>query len=105
MDKLTDLQICKRIAEIEGYTLNTDWGVADKDSVLINVLDDKFTIYNPLTDKALCFDLAFKGKIDLIFNDGGSASAYYSKKHCVTDGDGKRAICLAYIAKHEANNG
>ncbi len=117
MDKLTDLQICERIADIEGYKSQPSSGLdilyfddeklqCDLKRHYIPTHDGgEYYIPNPLTDKALCFDLAFKAKIDLIFNDDGSASAYYSKKHCITDSDGKRAICLAYIKKHEVNNG
>ena len=55
MNKLTDLELCKRIAEIEG--------------VLVDIIDGewlgvhgKYDIeeYNPLTDKALLFDLMIK---------------------------------------------
>ena len=55
MNKLTDLELCERIAEIEG--------------VLVDIIDGewlgvhgKYDIeeYNPLTNKALLFDLMIK---------------------------------------------
>jgi hypothetical protein len=116
MDKLTDLEVCKRIAEIEGYTLNSEWGVADENSVLVNIRDDKFTIFNPLTDKALCFDFLTRHSLNLHREWSGLWSAcnvctYDHDENPIdfdtyeSDESPQRAICLAIIAKHEVNNG
>lgn len=53
--ELTDLEICKRIAEIEGYPAplkahNDNWIIAA----------------NPLTDDALCFKLMVKYNVDIV---------------------------------------
>ena len=83
MSELTDLEICKRIAEIEGVELFLTYDKALNKKVLVNTYMDKgvkwhhaaeseecfFTrvysmpseykkaFYNPLTDDALCFQL------------------------------------------------
>ena len=59
MSELTDLEICKRIAEIEGFTFCTGGKYARvevrRDNTVYGYVD-----FNPLTDKALCFDLMVK---------------------------------------------
>lgn len=72
--ELTDLEICKRIAEIEGYSkFGTVWG----DLVIVSNEDDT-TSYNPLTDDALCFRLMVKYGItfDFYTHDNGH-KVYY----------------------------
>ena len=127
MDKLTDLEICKRIAEIEGVELFNSYSIIFDKKVLVNMYMDKgikwhraaeneecfFTkvytnpsqyhkaIYNPLTDDALCFKLMVKYKISLIQHQNNTAV------YCIWDHDEKhatdtmtnanRAICTAII--------
>ena len=81
MTELTDLQICKRIAEIEGVEYLCDRGVVilnENYSELINticsgryspeqvvkIIDE--ASYNPLTDDALCFQLMVKYQVDTV---------------------------------------
>ena len=84
---MTDLEICKRIAEIEGiHVSNADVGM-----------------YDPLINKALCFDLMVNHKIEIDFTEDGKTRAW---QHYHIDGQDTlskstpRAICLAII---EAN--
>ena len=57
MNKLTDLELCKRIAEIEGLACHIEQ--EDRaDAYLYS--EDTNEEYNPLTDKALLFDLMIK---------------------------------------------
>ena len=101
MDKLTDLEICKRIAEIEGVEHTND-GIQVrywyKEGAPVQN-------YNPLTDDALCFKLMVKYKISLIQHQNNTAV------YCIWDHDEKhatdtmtnanRAICLAIIQSKE----
>lgn len=60
MIKLTDLDLCKRIAEIEGYD-DSHIDVTNSD---VWVLDGHAgTEFNPLTNKALLFDLMVKHNV------------------------------------------
>jgi hypothetical protein len=104
MDKLTDLEICKRIAEIEGLIFCTGNRYARieirKEGKLY-----KYSQYNPLTDGALCFKLMVKYKISLIQHQNNNAV------YCIWDHDEKhatntmwnanRSICLAIIQSKE----
>ncbi len=103
---MTDLEICKRIAEIhigELFTMS--------DSVYWT--SDKNDEFNPLTDKALCFDLMVKHEIEVMFDDdnGGCMTSFFFRKSdthispiCTGDKNPQRAICLAIIEKYEAEN-
>ena len=113
MGKLTDLEICKRIAEIEGLdiaecegsivnkpaakvTMNKHYDeLSNKVRTAFHVLND----YNPLTDDALCFKLMVKYKC--------SVSCVYKMWQCTVktpsdtvlcyDEHPNKAICLAII--------
>ena len=106
---MTDLEICKRIAQIE----QVDWMFsADYSCVLIRSRDGSnfFNEYSPLTDKALCFDLMVKYRVSLI-NVKNSTACYAvwddsapPLNKTETGTNPQRAICLAIIAKHEVDN-
>ena len=112
MTELTGLEICKRIAEIEDIDFQIqNKKILPKDPA--NAIKDKLTdVYNPLTDKALCFYLTIKYKIELTPMKGGHFLATPIKKYDVYGApdmylnkgygnkDPQRAICLAII---EAN--
>lgn len=133
---MKDLEICKRIAEIEGVELFHSYSnIFDKKKLVAMYMDTgvkwvrageseesfftkvysspseyKGAIYNPLRDKALCFDLMVKHEIEVMFDDdtGECMTAFYfrkSEKHispiCEGDENPQRAICLAIIKKHE----
>jgi hypothetical protein len=106
VNDLTDLEICKRIAEIECVehyiSDNKKYCMArDKSSTYVI----RYVEYNPLTDDALCFKLMVKYKISLIQHQNNTAV------YCIWDHDEKhatntmtnpnRAICLAIIKSKE----
>lgn len=116
MNNLTDLEVCKRIAEIEGETVlsEEEWFYPDS-GCLISDCDGCSEEYNPLTDKALCFDLLVRHSLNLHREWSGlwSACNVCSYSHdeepidfgvYESDENPQRAICLAVIAKHEAEN-
>ena len=96
LNDLTDLEICKEIARIEGKKVHEDnsqlTGFALLDS-------ESYECFNPLTDKALCFDLMVKYVVDFFHRDG-TYSASDNKSFVVDDAKPHRAICLAIIAQH-----
>lgn len=109
MSELTDLEICKRIAEIEGkeYASTSD-GVY----VIGELFGKEYKeLYSPLTSKALCFDLMVKYELDVqapfkphdeINWEVNYSFNAYSDAGVVYDENLQRAICLAVIEKHEA---
>ena len=117
MDKLTDLEICKRIAEIEGVNWmpaypnqpNEFVGLVSE-SDLSGTPPELIGEFNPLTNKALCFDLMVKYKIEvrLHFNQVGywGKTGKFREFFFPTDinNNTQRAICNAIIKKHEAEN-
>ena len=103
---LTDLEISKRIAEIEGEILS---GVGEhnvyikcKPSLVGNVQ------FNPLTDDALCFQLMVKYEVNINrYYDLASISSDYTNKPDLSsvsfftdDASINKAICLAIIEAH-----
>ena len=98
---MTDLEICKRIAEIEGLSVEE---FENYERVVNGAgICTGFRSFNPLEDKALCFDLMVNHKIEIDFTEGGKTRAW---QHYHIDGQDTlskstpRAICLAII---EAN--
>lgn len=116
MDKLTDLEICKKIAEIEGITVVQVVDERQNKVYLNHQTAGAYGIvlhgeYNPLTDDALCFRLQFKHKITCEWlwdeNDGTPHYIAYSSEEVDSDNECKyskspnHAICLAIIAVSE----
>ena len=67
MKQLTDIQICKRIAEIEGLDFSVeDYGVFVAEFIP-NYNNSESNEYNPLTDKSLWNDLIFKYEVSISF--------------------------------------
>ena len=103
MNELTDLEICQRIAEIEGRVIS---GVG---SLNVFVKCEPSLIgneqYDPLTDDALCFKLMIKYKISLIQHQNNTAVYCiwnHDQKHATnTMTNPNRAICLAIIKSKE----
>jgi len=106
---MDDLTICKKVAEIEGYTF-CDGGKyfrceLTKHGKLVGYID-----YNPLTDDALCFQLMVKYKVTfeacLFYNNMFTAFTYTEHEIKVLpkshENSPNKAICLAII---EAHNG
>jgi hypothetical protein len=106
VNELTDLEICQRIAEIEGKSY---WLHGTGEGICMNYIegkrDSKVLYYNPLTDDALCFKLMIKYKISLIQHQNNTAV------YCIWDHDEKHAtntmtnpnlaVCLAIIKSKE----
>jgi hypothetical protein len=116
MTELTDLEICQRIAEIEGVS-----NIIEIDAIepYLGIIDGNIKPpspvklvgrYDPLKDDALCFRLMKKHEVDL-------ASPYrpnketswcadifvntYSDSLSVQDDNPNKAICLAIIEAHK----
>ena len=69
MNKLTDLEICKRIAEIDGVKVRDIGGViCILEATGSSLMKTPTTRYNPLTDGALLNQLIFKYEISISFN-------------------------------------
>ncbi len=107
---MTDLEICKRIAEIEGYHVSTDVKPSCGSAYANIYPDNCYGNYNPLTDKALCFDLMVKYDVVYLneeaFADcdpgaGPECGGYYSTGYGVSTSSPQKAICLAIIEAHE----
>jgi hypothetical protein len=98
MSKLTDLEICQRIAEIEGRAIS---GVG---SLNVFVKCEPSLIgneqYDPLTDDALCFKLMVKYKIILSYHPKGYKAAT-DIFNFLFDKNPSKAICLAIIESKE----
>lgn len=111
---MTDLEICKRIAEIEGDTwtlenfafyddeqFQTPFYLKQKERVLFG------SIKNPLADDALCFQLMVKYKVSLLdehYNgicDKWVAEIHHSNEKYGVDKSPNKAICLAIIEAHK----
>jgi hypothetical protein len=110
---MTDLEICKRIAEIEGFLIDPD----DKYPRYLRFKSGKhvgYKTYNPLTDDALCFKLAKKYRVSIdYFEDwqrqgedknvlarleiGLGIHALGTVDFCKNDDSLNKAICLAII--------
>ena len=105
MNKLSDLELCKKIAEIEGYESDH----IDITIGVIWVLDGHAASeFNPLTDDALCFQLMVKYKIQFMPSkftprcDGRKQFGAVSDDLILRSNNPNKAICLAIV---EANNG
>ena len=103
---MNDLEICKRIAEIEFDDLISCYehefhGICIDKSLLMVFREE----YNPLTDDALCFQLMVKYKTQLkkVTNGDGWAASFNRLNHSICtlfNTSPNKAICLAII---EAN--
>lgn len=94
--ELTDSEICKRIAEIEGLRPKVISGFVITTMGEFNLFDKEKT-HRANKMQTYLLGLLFKHKIDLIFNEDGSCSAYYNKKYCITRRSPRKAVCLAII--------
>ena len=97
MDDLTDLEVCKRIAILENKYDELLGKQASYNSRLVHV-QEKANItrwFNPLADKALCFDLMVKHEID--FHPLRCGMGVYHKAHWeihLNGGDFEEFSCL-----------
>jgi len=106
---MNDLEICKRIAEIEGVKIDVLGGKAILDEILGGIRV-RLTEYNPLTDDALCFQLMVKYDCDLISpyrpNNDTHWECQIFTDNCadavsICDDSPNKAICLAIIEAHK----
>jgi len=87
---MNNLEICKRIAEIEGQVFPSafwDWS-------------DWLWGYNPLEDKSLCFDFIAKDRMEIHYPYGKDELAYVEAEcgaKILINGDLQRAVCLLKI--------
>ena len=107
---MNDLDICKRIAEINGdnvlmmkSAMGSNWMIAGEGH-------GGYKPYNPLTDDALCFQLMVKYEMppmkvydsnlyDCVFSD--HPLDMISGAGIVSDESPNKAICLAIIEAHK----
>ena len=108
MSKLTDLEICKRIAEIEfgKHSDNWFWSVeGESDTAMVSAFTGdgifgSYSEYNPLTDDALCFKLMIKYQASTCFVR--PAGSYIGNGADLTfKGNPNKAICMAIIEAHK----
>lgn len=122
MNELTELEICKRVAEIEGldfylvkscditYPSIKVW----HDSVLKDKCVPKKYFeqrdYNPLTDDALCFQLSDKYNVSIMHYEEHSTARIWDDPEdnpiadistINNDTNLNKAICLAIIEAHK----
>jgi len=102
---MTDLEICKRIAEIEGYNVSTVFKPSCG-SAYANIHPNNCCgNYNPLTDKALCFDLMVKHDVRVEPSDCSAwidnEEGYPEFEIIHHEGALQEAICLAIIEAHK----
>ncbi len=108
---MDDLEICKRIAEIEGV----DYIYFGK-GLCVSDAYGFLQGYNPLTDDALCFQFCYRGGIEVkkslsVIDGKMEWNGKYYAKHPKNTGFGSvdkspnKAVCLEKIELHkEANN-
>ena len=111
---MNNLEICKRIAEIEGvYYIETKGDVPFLGLIEPNDFTgtppELIGEYNPLTDKALCFDLMVKYKVVMAWLwDELDGTPHYDAfisngnldNDCFQSKNPNKAICLAIIEAH-----
>jgi len=94
---MDDLEICKRIAEIEGIPV---WDGKNEVSFQKTGLP-----YNPLTDDALCFQLMVKYKVQfnncLRDNESITNCCVGNKYVTQKNKSPNKAVCLAIIEAHK----
>ena len=100
---MNDLEICKRIAEIEGAKETLYGMIKPKELCAIFESRTHFN-YSPLTDDALCFQLMVKNKVRMHWlweeNDGTPHYEAYINEDSSDikyDKIPNKAICLAII--------
>lgn len=101
MSKLTELEVCRKMAELEGLVSHIAGNVECAENhyaakAIDGVVYETSRPYNPITGKALCFELMVKYGIDF-FNINGVFYASDNKSVCVNSDNPGRAICLAIL--------
>lgn len=108
MSNLTDLEICKRIAEIEGI----DHHIEMPDTINAYIYSEQLNKeFNPLKDDGLCFRLMVKHCIELSYYEDEGNAMYYAffesrngeMKSCGDYKSAHKSICLTVIGMHEGD--
>lgn len=92
------MEICTRIADIEGIDYFTSEGVVSYQNDLGMCRE-----YNPLTDDALCFQLMVRYSVEIEFYPDGTVDARVTDLNIsrvrknITGQNANEAICLAII--------
>jgi len=102
---VTNLEICKKIAEIG----DLEWSLHPKlgSSYIVTEYSEvgpptlTWHKFNPLTDKALCWDLMLKHDIKLSRNGKNEYVGMWSHCRGEDHSDPQMAICLAIIEKYK----
>tara|TARA_R110002111_G_scaffold74952_1_gene119063 strand:+ start:638 stop:949 length:312 start_codon:yes stop_codon:yes gene_type:complete len=101
MTELKDLEMCKKIAEIEGIDYFESDGIISSQNELGQCRE-----YNPLTDDALCFQLMVKYEVSVDSHYGvvrinpNNANRPQLSQISYMDITINKAICLAIIEAH-----
>ena len=94
MKELTEMEVCKKIAKIEGHEFASWSEKAGKPSILKVGTTNQGKHYNPLTNDALCFQLMVKYNVMICrFSDG----YYFTDESPIGSKSPNRAICLGII--------
>ena len=101
MSKLTDLEICQKIAKINNDDVTLILK-SDTEHEAWLYCNKSGCEYNPLTDDAMCFRFCYEDGISVHYVDcpAGSGRAYFANKnsnstnYCDTP---NRAVCLAKL--------
>jgi len=110
---MDDLEICKRIAEIDqgtDFRVNFQRGDVFQPQIFVNL--HYWEDYNPLSDNELCFDLMVKFKVMISWQpvNGRWAAVIGSENEefpfsCTiansSDESPNKAVCLAIIEAHK----
>jgi hypothetical protein len=108
---MTDLEICKRIAEIEGHKVSTDVRPSCGAAYVNMYPNNCYGNYSPLakteTGKALCFDLMVKYDVRVEPSDCNAwidnEDGYPEHEIIHHGGTLQQAICLAIIKADKEN--
>lgn len=103
-----DLEICKRIADIEGLL----WMVAypNTENAFVGLINENDLTgtppeligeYNPLKDKAICFDLIVKYELEVFKVDSKWFCIWTGSNITKSDENPQRAVCLAIIEAYK----
>lgn len=95
---MTDLELCKKIAEIDNGKGWLESMYADKDIQRIGWK------YNPLTDKALLWDAMVKYEVDIIWTERIVQSGCHDTFNAIAFGDNDdlpRAILECIVEAHK----
>lgn len=108
---MNDLEICKRIAEIEGYEVLDDKvytkQVYIKTKEYCNtdsVYFDAAKPYMPMWHESMMYSLMIKYKVRLNYYFDGTVDAWIDSTRQITESNTTKAICLAIIEANKANH-